>query len=438
MVQFALLYGPLYNYSILFVSFQEEFETSAALTGWLGSMVNGLISIFSPLGGVLLRGLSHRAVCLLAVAVYSAGALATSFVPNIYWAFLSMGVMMSFGAGASMHSGICLLFQWHPGKNNARATCLALLGTSIGLLSFAPLKTELIGNYGWRNMLRSLSGGVFVIGMLDGIFLLPPPARQQRPAEEKSVSPASVTRRVEGKLQEGVVDVQQRMGKTTDAICEVIDGRKTEVPRSGKGTAEAGAQPLKDARDGQDDARNLEQDKKGLAEMIRDWDAWFFAVSVTCSTMCWTFVVVNFASFMKNLGFSADDASLVLVVFGTSEVAGKILTAFLGDHLPFLRVNAVAISSVIGAIAAGFLTLAKSLTDLILLSAVCGLLRAVFLGISFSASFELLSDYGEDGVTAVVMVPMGVGALVAAPLTGFETLVGADLPVFFYYSYCEL
>ncbi|XP_022082948.1 monocarboxylate transporter 13-like [Acanthaster planci] len=416
MVQFFLLFGPLYNYSILFVSFREEFETSAALTGWLGSVANGLISFFSPVGGVLLRWLSHRTVCLLGVAVYSAGALATSFVPNIYWAFLSMGVMMSFGAGASMHCGICLLFQWYPGKNNARATCLALLGTSIGLLAFAPTKTQLIENYGWRNMLRILSGVVFTVGMLDGTLLMPASARQQRrPADGGSASAATGMRLLELQPRGEDTEQPQCVDKATDPFCDEADGEEGgDFLPSGKGKADSAECAEKD----EDNVRNLERDKKGFAEIVRDWDAWLFVVCQTLAYMCWSFVVVNFASFMKSVGFSADDTSLVLVVFGVAEVAGKILTAFLGDHLPFLQVNALAITSVIGAIAAGFLTLAKSLADLIILSVVSGLMRSTYYGITFSSSFELFGVYGGDIVAALVMVPCGLGNLSAAPLTG--------------------
>ena len=71
---------------------------------------------------------------------------------------------------------------------------------------------------------------------------------------------------------------------------------------------------------------------------------------------------------MKNLGFSTDNRALVLVAFGAAEVTGKILIAFIGDHLPFLRVNAVAISSAFGAVAAGLLTLVTSLAVMIVLS----------------------------------------------------------------------
>lgn len=71
---------------------------------------------------------------------------------------------------------------------------------------------------------------------------------------------------------------------------------------------------------------------------------------------------------MKNLGFSADQTSLVLIIIGVCETAGKIATALCGDHLPFLQIFAFAVTSLLAAVAAGFMILANTMTDMIILS----------------------------------------------------------------------
>lgn len=84
---------------------------------------------------------------------------------------------------------------------------------------------------------------------------------------------------------------------------------------------------------------------------------------------------------MKNLGFSTDQTSLVLVIIGVCEIAGKVVTALCGDHLPFLQILAFAASSLLGAVAAGFMIFANSITDMIILS--------VGMKIIFSLSYRL-------------------------------------------------
>ena len=88
--------------------------------------------IFGPLGGLLVRKIGYRAVIILGVAASSVGFFTTSFVPNIYWAFLTLGLLTASGAGVEMLAGPCLIMEWFPSRNNARALCLALLGTSVG------------------------------------------------------------------------------------------------------------------------------------------------------------------------------------------------------------------------------------------------------------------------------------------------------------------
>ncbi|XP_033645517.1 monocarboxylate transporter 13-like isoform X1 [Asterias rubens] len=336
LVELFVIFGPLYNFSILFVSLRKEFKSSAALTGSVGSVANGLVYFFSPVAGLLLRRFSPRTVVTSGVVIYSLGLLTTSFVPNIGLAFLTFGILPAFGAGLLMHIAPRLLFEWYPKKHNVRAVSLGFLGTSAGMLSFAPVMNVLITHYGWRTTLKLLSGASLLIGLLSGLFLSPPPVRRRQSVRSSlSVSPTATP--------------------TPDALATIT--------------------PL------QADERE--------------------------------------ASFMKNLGFSTDQTSLVLVIIGVCEIAGKVVTALCGDHLPFLQILAFAASSLLGAVAAGFMIFANSITDMIILSVVIGVLRGIFFGIGFPAGFELIGkSYEPDTATNVLVMPWGVGFLIAAPLSG--------------------
>ena len=81
-----------------------------------------------------------------------------------------------------------------------------------------------------------------------------------------------------------------------------------------------------------------------------------------------TFVLILQASFMKNLGFTVDNTLLAIILIGIGEIAGKVAVAICGDHVPFLQVQMFAVTSLIGALAAGFMIFANSLTDMIIIS----------------------------------------------------------------------
>ncbi len=122
---------------------------------------------------------------------------------------------------------------------------------------------------------------------------------------------------------------------------------------------------------------------------------------------------------MKSLGLSTNQTSLVLIIIGLSEIAGKVVTALCGDHLPFLQIFMFAATSILGAVAAGFMIVANNINDMIILSVVIGVLRGIFYGIAFSAGFELIGEsYKPDTTTNVLVIPWGVGILIGAPLSG--------------------
>ena len=70
-------------------------------------------------------------VVLLGAVMYSAGVLATSFVPDLAYAYLTFGVIAGLGANFIFQAGIVLIIAWFTGTSS-RGTSLALLGSSFG------------------------------------------------------------------------------------------------------------------------------------------------------------------------------------------------------------------------------------------------------------------------------------------------------------------
>ncbi|XP_071809016.1 monocarboxylate transporter 13-like [Asterias amurensis] len=423
LVELFVIFGPLYNFSILFVSLRKEFKSSAALTGSVGSLANGLVYFFSPVAGLLLRRFSPRTVVMSGVVVYSLGLLTTSFVPNIGLAFLTFGVLPAFGAGLLMHIAPRLLFEWYPKKHNVRAVSLGFLGTSVGMLSFAPFMNVLITHYGWRTTLKLLSGASLLIGLLSGLFLSPPPVRRRQSVRSSlSVSPtatptpdalATITPLQADEREVNLVDKGTYVFSEESCLETEVDGNEQEIATQGDDSIRERVEKKEDI------IEEMDYRTKGVKQALRSANAWLYSLSVIFAMIAWAFVIINMASFMKNLGFSTDQTSLVLVIIGVCEIAGKVVTALCGDHLPFLQILAFAASSLLGAVAAGFMIFANSITDMIILSVVIGVLRGIFFGIGFPAGFELIGkSYEPDTATNVLVMPWGVGFLIAAPLSG--------------------
>ena len=68
------------------------------------------------------------------------------------------------------------------------------------------------------------------------------------------------------------------------------------------------------------------------------------------------------------MGLDTDKKSVALLIMGAAEVGGKVLYAVFGDHLPFFKLYAIALSSAIAAIVSVFLTISSSFGHLLALS----------------------------------------------------------------------
>ncbi|XP_038057312.1 monocarboxylate transporter 13-like [Patiria miniata] len=359
--------GPAYTYSILFVSVQEEFAAGAALTGWLGSLAAALI-FCSPISPVLIKRLGPRVVAMLGAALLSCGLVATSFVPALAYAFLTFGVLVGVGGNFIFQSGVKVIFDWYPRENCSRATAGALLGPSVGILAFAPLLNALITAYGWRNALRIIGGGCFVISAACGAFIA-------SPTEEKT--------RENG--------VEEGKDASTDPASEVAADDSTEGATF----------------------------RRTLARVLLRADTWLWLIGFMLSSLGWAFFIINYASFMEyDRGFTPNQVTVSLVLGAVGEILGKLLFSIFGDRLPCLKIYAVAVTGILGAVASGLVTVLYSVTAMYIFSFVVGFVRGVSYVCPYPAAMEIFGDFGSDIVTMLLLVPIGIGLFIGGPLTG--------------------
>ncbi|XP_038075529.1 monocarboxylate transporter 13-like [Patiria miniata] len=403
--QFFFTLGLLFNFSILFVSLQEDFHSSSALTGWLGSLSLALAGLASPLCSLLTHKLSGRIVTILGVIALCAGLLTTSFVPvpTLGYAFFTYSVLTGVGANLTTNASFALLLDWFAKANFSRASALALLGSSCGMLAFSPLLTALITHYGWRNALRILSGGILVIGIADGLLLADPPSTEdyaKAPDESPGDEKHELESMVPGKQvhDDGCIE--------TDDDAREIDDRTTndeEANISNQGSPELGEERHFRGR---------------LISALTNPEAWAWYLATVFSFLGWTFFNINYASFMDGLGLDSNSIASVIMYFALAELGGKVLIAVIGDHLPFLALYLLMASCLFGTIVLGFLTIAKTFDVIVLLTVVSGVLRSGYTA-QFTAAAELFHEqYGTNGVMVMTLVPTGIGVLISAPLAG--------------------
>ncbi|XP_038055947.1 monocarboxylate transporter 9-like [Patiria miniata] len=434
-VNFFLCLGLLFNYSILFVSLQDEFQSGSTLTGWLGSLSIALLCLLSPVSNLLHPKLSRRAVALVGMTVYCAGLFLTSLVPALGYAFVTYGVLTGVGGNLVVSASIGMTLDWFVTGNYSRAAAIGFTGSTCGMLSFSPLLTAAITRYGWRGALRLFSGGILAVGTLTGLLFAEPP-----------------TAEAEGKNDRVVKDTSQDHKNSADTEVAMQQIRAGGMEESGYSEVQGTESTDPDPRDIHDDDKDQgEVDKteateaddtsaprkepvhvdtaitRGYLAMIKDPEQWLWSIGNLLAFLGVTFFNINFASFLDGLHFDDNQIASSIVIFASGELGGKVLISVVGDWLPFSYLYVLAGSILLCTVTLGLLSIAKTYTAIAVLAVVSGFLRAGVYSTSLVVATELFhKTYGTSGSLTLFMFPVGVGTLASGLLSGILYDISGD------------
>ncbi|XP_033645093.1 monocarboxylate transporter 13-like [Asterias rubens] len=360
-VQYALVLGPVYNYSIVLLSFQEEFHTSTSFTGWVGSLAHALVSIGTLPAAVCLRKLSPRVVTFMGIFLYCGGVASTAFVPSLGYVVVTYSVISGLGMSFVVQAGIVLTLAWFPKKYCARATSALMIGTPCGTLISGPVLNGLTAVLGWRHAFLIIASFTLVVSSVGASFLSNP-----------------------------------------------LPGKPSQVPK----------EITTETEDDDDKQHHVVLEDFELPPFYCHCDPWLWFVGIGIGSLSWGFLATNLASFMNDIGLTIGDVSFAIISISMGDIIGKILISAFLDSLKFLKIFFIAGSFISCGIFSGLLVNTSTLIPVIVLTFLLGLARAAFFGTVIVSAMELFSVYGIETITIITLVPFGIGTLISAPLSG--------------------
>jgi OFA family oxalate/formate antiporter-like MFS transporter len=186
LMQMAL--GAVYAWSVFRAPLTERFHWSISqvtLTFTICIFVLGVSAFF---GGLWLNKSGPRTVALTGGFLYGLGVFLASFsANNLYWLYLSYGVIGGIGLGFSYIVPVAVLVKWFPDKRGL-ITGIAVGGFGAGALVTAPAATRLIQSVGVLQTFAYLGVAYLVVTMATGFFMRNPPAGWQPEGWKPSAS----------------------------------------------------------------------------------------------------------------------------------------------------------------------------------------------------------------------------------------------------------
>jgi len=162
------LAGLYYTFSMYYVELLNDFQSSRALTAWIGSLNNGVFLLGGPIATMMINRIGIRVTIMLGGVITLLGYSLSSIAPNIATLFFSYGVVAAFGCCLNYTGWIMAMSKFFH-KKHAVAFSLTQAGVGLGIIVFGPFFQYLISNYGWRGsflIMGALGFNLTLLGML--------------------------------------------------------------------------------------------------------------------------------------------------------------------------------------------------------------------------------------------------------------------------------
>ncbi len=171
-LQIAL--GAVYAWSVFRVPLARQFGWSISevtLTFTISIFVLGVAAFF---GGLWLNRKGPRVVALTGGTLYGLGVFLASFSHNLWWLYLSYGVIGGIGLGLGYIVPVAVLVKWFPDRRGL-ITGIAVGGFGAGALITAPVATRLIQSVGVLSTFAYLGIAFLMVTVVTGLFMRNPP-----------------------------------------------------------------------------------------------------------------------------------------------------------------------------------------------------------------------------------------------------------------------
>jgi OFA family oxalate/formate antiporter-like MFS transporter len=167
--------GAVYAWSVFRIPLAKLFHWSVPDVTLTFTICVVVLGISAFLGGLWLNRKGPRVVALTGGFLYGLGIFLASFsTANIWWLYMSYGLIGGVGLGFGYIVPISVLVKWFPDRRGL-ITGVAVAGFGAGALVTAPVATHLIQTVGVLHTFAYLGVAYLIVTMATGYFMQNPP-----------------------------------------------------------------------------------------------------------------------------------------------------------------------------------------------------------------------------------------------------------------------
>ena len=173
----ALIFGVSYSFAAFFENFAKEFSAQRADVSWIFGLCGLVYFVLGALGGYLADRWGPRVVCMLGMALISAGLLGTSFAKSLSSIYITYGILVGLGIAFVYTPSIACVQPWF-NQHRGLASGIASSGVGAGTLLVPLAVSYLLVAVTWRESLQIMALGVMILGLAAAYLLERAPVAQ--------------------------------------------------------------------------------------------------------------------------------------------------------------------------------------------------------------------------------------------------------------------
>lgn len=158
-------FGTNYSFGVFFGPLQQEFDVGRSAVAWVFGISTAVFLGAGVVAGSIADRFGVRLVFLAGGVLMAAGLVLAARATAIWHVYIGQGVVAGLAMSCLFTTSVAAVGRWFPPQRRGLATGIAVSGSGVGTLVYAPVARALIEGRGWREALTilGLAGGALLV-----------------------------------------------------------------------------------------------------------------------------------------------------------------------------------------------------------------------------------------------------------------------------------
>ncbi|XP_031773343.1 monocarboxylate transporter 12 [Apis florea] len=317
--------GTTYSFGVFYLEFLYYFEEGKGATAWIASILVGVTLSSGPISGWFVNKFGCRIVAIAGSVIASMCLVMSMWARNIMTLYFSIGIGTGLGFGCIYLPAIVSVTCYFE-KYRSLATGIAVCGSGLGTLIFAPFLDYLVSIYGWRGTFL-ICAGIILNCIVLGALFRPLEMNKEKKKNFKENKLCSVSFRKENKTD--IKSLSQPVLISNNIIQDNSENIYKQYPNLTQEHSEEVLHIHEFSKSLSNKMEHIKSDYK--CDSFKNPIFILFIFSNFCTSIGFYIPYIYILPQAEEQGINKQNASYLLAVIGIANIIGRIIMGYISD-----------------------------------------------------------------------------------------------------------